>query len=454
MKNSIIYALLLTLISFQVNATQSLPRKAWLGAQIEPYQTEGIQGMRVLYVAGGTAASLQLQVNDIILAIDGTQLNDYTALQAALSGKRENQPTTIKILRDKKKLTVRGKYSGRPLETHEISEVIYDEAPYKKGRLRVIINKPNVAGIKPAMLFIPGYTCVSIDNLDAIHPNKRIIDEFIAAGFVTLRIEKSGLGDSENTPPCESCDLLDEIENFEAGLLKLKSLPYVDTSQIIIFGHSMGGIIAPALSARHQVAGVIVYGTTAKSWFEYQIEMYRVQNELAGLDPISHEASVREQYELNYRFFVKKESLEEMAAETYSDSILRNVWQYDGNGKIYSRNAEYWRQIQDVSHLENWKNTNARVLVQFGESDFQAFSKADHEQIVKTVNYYNPENASLLSFANTDHYFAKSGTMQEAFDKFSNRQYKLLFQEYNYEVGRSAVEWSKSVIRPKKALSE
>jgi hypothetical protein len=119
---------------------------------------------------------------------------------------------------------------------------------------------------------------------------------------------------------------------------------------------------------------------------------------------------------------------------------------YDGEGMIYSRNAEYWRQIQDVNHLENWKNTQAEVLVQFGESDFQAFSLADHEQIVWTVNFYRPGTAQLQTFPQTDHYYAKSGTMQEAFDKFANQQYQQLFQEFNFEVTESAVAWSQRVI--------
>jgi photosystem II stability/assembly factor-like uncharacterized protein len=197
------------------------------------------------------------------------------------------------------------------------------------------------------------------------------------------------------------------------------------------------------------VAGVVVYGTTAKSWFEYQIEMYRVQNALAGMNPIEVEQSVIEQYDLNYRYFVKKERLEDIAKDPKADSVLRMSWEYDGNGKIYSRNAEYWRQIQDYPHLENWKNTKAKVLVQFGESDFQAFSRADHQQIVNTVNYFNPGNATLMTYPSTDHFFAKSGTLQEAYNKFANGQIQQLFDEYNHEVGLSAVKWSNEILSKK-----
>ncbi|MFN5319200.1 MAG: hypothetical protein ACK5CY_10220, partial [Bacteroidia bacterium] len=230
--------------------------------------------------------------------------------------------------------------------------------------------------------------------------------------------------------------------------------PYVDTSKIIIVGHSMGGLIAPALSAKHQVAGVVVYGTTAKSWFEYQIEMYRVQNALAGMNPIEVEESVLRQYDLNYRYFVKKENLADMARDAYVDSVLRADWMYNGNGMIYDRNAEYWRQIQDYPHLENWKNTKAKVLVQFGESDFQAFSRTDHQQIVNTVNYFNPGNATLVTYPLTDHYFAQSGTMQQAYDKYVGGQIQTLFDEYNPEVGASAVRWSNEVIYGKKASGD
>lgn len=300
-------------------------------------------------------------------------------------------------------------------------------------------------GKLPAMLFIPGYTCSSIDNLSEDHPYKRFIDAYIKAGFVTLRIEKSGLGDSDQTPPCETCDLYEEIENFEVGLKKLKSLPYVDTTQIIVIGHSMGGIIAPAIAAKNQVAGIIVYGTTAKSWFEYQLEMYRVQNLLAGMEPLAYEQSVRDQYELNYRFFIKQEPLSVMANSAKNDSILRQHWMYDGQDQIYGRNAQYWRQIQLVNHLENWKNTHAKVLVQFGESDFQAFSKADHEQIVRTVNHYRPNHATLMVYPETDHYYAKSGNMQDAYNKFINQQYDQLFKAFNFDVTTQAVNWSKTI---------
>ena len=443
----LIYLCFLFFIS--VNGYSQLQRKVQFGARVEFVTENGASGCKVLQVVRGTSAALKLQEKDLIVKIGNSTFASTDEFTRLFTGYSPDQEVQLTVLRGKKKLVLKAKAVARRYETDDNASVIYDEAPYKGGQLRVIINKPFKENKMPAMLFIPGYTCSSIDELTNDHPYKRIVDAYVDAGYVTLRIEKSGLGDSKNTPPCESCDLLDEIENFEVGLKKLKSLPYVDTNQIIIVGHSMGGIIAPAISAKNKVAGVVVYGTTAKSWFEYQIEMHRVQNALAGMNPIEVEQSVIEQYDLNYRYFVKKEKLEDLAKDPKADSVLRMSWEYDGNGKIYSRNAEYWRQIQDYPHLENWKNTKAKVLVQFGESDFQAFSKADHQQIVNTVNYFNPGNATLMTYPSTDHFFAKSGTMQEAYNKFANGQIQHLFDEYNNEVGLSAVKWSNEILSKK-----
>ncbi len=444
--------LLLFLLIFSIAAIAQLERKPWFGAQFEFVTEQQVTGCKIVRIVGGTSLELKLLPGDIVTKIGSSTLKSSDDFVQQFTRFKTNESIQVTIIRGKKSLLLTSKVAGRPLETDDNAEVIYDEAAYKSGQLRVIINKPFQKEKMPAMLFIPGYTCSSIDELPDNHPYKRIIDAHVDAGFVTLRIEKSGLGDSKNTPPCESCDLLDEIENFEVGLKKLKSLSYVDTNQIIIVGHSMGGIIAPAISSKNKVAGVVVYGTTAKSWFEYQIEMYRVQNALEGMNPIEVEQSVVAQYDLNYRYFVKKEKLEEIAKDPKADSVLRNAWMYDGKGKIYDRNAEYWRQIQDFPHLQNWKNTTAKVLVQFGESDFQAFSKADHQQIVNTVNFFHPGNATLKTFPETDHYFAKSGTMQQAYDKFSEGKYLQLFDEYNPEVGKSAVDWSKEILKKKDTI--
>jgi uncharacterized protein len=434
---------------------QELPRKGWFGARVSDLTEAEIQslpkgysnGIKLVQVVGGTSAALQLLENDIVLNINDTSFQSVDEFGSYITSQIEGNKLNTLILRQGKTIKIKGKFVGRPREQRDNAEIIYDSAPFENGRLSVIINKPKNAKAKlPGVLFIPGYTCSSVDGLTENHPYGRIVNAFSDAGFVVLRIEKSGLGDSENTRDCSSTTLLDEVATFKAGLEKLKTLNYVDTSNIFIFGHSMGGIIAPALSANSQVKGVMVYGTTSKSWFEYQLEMNRLQLKLAKVPPLDYEERCRIQSKIVYEYFIEKKELSTIAQNPEMADILKSDWQYDAeNNMIFDRNQEYWRQIQDYPLLENWKNTQSKVLVLFGKSDFQAFSLADHEQIVNTVNHYHPNNASLIQFDETDHYFAKSGTMENAYDMFSSGKILELFEAFNPEVTETCVKWAKEI---------
>jgi photosystem II stability/assembly factor-like uncharacterized protein/pimeloyl-ACP methyl ester carboxylesterase len=454
MKQVYIFLSIAMMLFSHSSIAQSTGRKAYLGAQLTELSDEEKAkqpiGVKVNQTIGGTSINIKLQADDIITHIGESEINSIASLRDALNSYVDGDEIKIQVIRAGKKATLKGKVAGRPIETDDNAEVIYTFTPYQSGELRTIINKPKKEGKLPAMLFIPGYTCSSIDGLESNHPYKRIIDAYVDAGYVTLRIEKSGLGDSRNTKKCEECDLYDEVEGFFNGLKKLKSLPYVDSTQVIIFGHSMGGVVAPLVAAKSAVQGTIVYGTTAKSWFEYQLELNRVQTMLANPDPLEFEAYCRSQYALNYRFFIQNESLENLSKDSQLDTILRRDWMYDGKSKIWDRNAEYWRQIQSMKLLDAWKANPGDVLVMNGDADFQAFSNEDHAQIAYTVNFYHPGKATHKTFKDTDHYFSKIGNMQTAYEKFSSGQYLELFNSYNPEVGKTAVDWSIALNQPKK----
>lgn len=412
MKKIIVY---ITCLIPLLNFAQQLPRKGWLGAKVKIEETGGA---KIQQIIGGTSSSASLKADDLILKINNIDIKELKDISNTIGGSLEGKPVTFEIVRNNKKQTIKSKILGRDRESNEVTYIIYESVPFKNGKLSVIINKPKSKGKHPAVLFIPGYTCSSVDALPKENPYAKIVKAFADAGFVVLRVEKSGLGDSQNTPDCKTTNLLDEVESFQAGFNKMKSLDYVDENNLFVFGHSMGGVIAPAISAKNKVAGTIVYGTTAKSWFEYTLELNRLQLKLAKAEPLEYEQSCRIQCEIAYEYYIQKKSLKEIASDPQKAAILKTDWQYDGNDMIYDRNQEYWRQIQDYPLLENWKNVSGKVLVLFGESDFQAFSKPDHEQIVNTVNYFKPNSAELMTFPETDHYFAKSGTMQNAFDMY------------------------------------
>lgn len=431
-----------------------LRRKGWLGLGFTPLNDSlrAVAGCKACsgvfvkeVVPNGTAEALGLRVGDVMQAINGGAIAGPQSIGPLLAGTRAGDPVTLTYRRTGAERKAKGRMKGRAFETDPHAEVIYDAVPYRGGRLRAIINRPPGQGRMKAMLFIPGYTCSSQDGWSADHPYARIVHAFSQAGYVVLRVEKTGLGDSEGTPPCEDCDLYGEVESFTAGLRKLKSLPYVDSTQVFIFGHSMGGVVGPMIAATERVKGLMVYGTTAKSWYEYQIEMNRLQGMLAKPDPMAFEADCRTQAGLAYEYYIRKRSLADIATDPRSDTLLRTYWEWDGGSRIFSRNHEYWRQIQDVDLLGAWRDAATRVLVLFGGTDFQAFSRADHEQIVYTVNHHAPGTATLRVFPGTDHFMAVTGTMQDSYDLFTRGEIPRLFELFDHEVPKAAVEWAEGL---------
>jgi uncharacterized protein len=434
--------------------SQQLVRKGWFGARLDPISADDVKtlqlknsdGLKIVQIVGGTAKALDLQVNDVLLSLNSQKFAFAKAIVKYMNSQKENGEVIASIIRNGKPLMLTNKIVGKPRETDKNCDIIYESIAYKGGKLSVIINKPRKTGKLPAMLFIPGYTCNSIDALKESDPYGKIIRAYSNAGYVVMRVEKSGLGDCENTPDCSATDLYAEVANFEAGLRKLKTLNYVDTNNIFLFGHSMGGIVAPAISATNNVHGVIVFGTVINSFFEFQQGMNRLQFQLAHPEPIEYERKCRVLAEIMHEFYIEKKDLANIAKNKEKLEELKADWQYDGTNIIWGRNMEYWRQIQDFDLVTKWKNTTAKVLALHGGADIQSYSKAEPEQIVYTVNYYHPNNASLITFPETDHLFAKVGTQQKSSDLLLEAKYQELYEAYDVEVAKQSIAWSNAQI--------
>ena len=141
----------------------------------------------------------------------------------------------------------------------------------------------------PAVLLIGGIGTYSVDysfdpDHDVAEPYRRLLTALTRRGFVTLRVEKSGVGDSEG-PPAKDVDLESELAGYVAGLQLLKQRSDVDPERIFILGHSIGSVEAPMAAAREPVRGIVVMQGVGTTWFEYELRNKRRQLELEGIAP-------------------------------------------------------------------------------------------------------------------------------------------------------------------------
>ncbi len=451
MKKTIMLVLFSILLSAM--AAQPLPRKGWFNARTTPLNdslksiTKAEYGLYVLSVGEeGTAAALKMKPGDVIIGSNGKRVTAETKLAEEMAQLREKDPIAVRVIRRKKSVLLEGVVVGRPVEKSQDYEVIYDRVPYGGGHLSIVITKPAGEGPFPVILFIPGYMCYSLDNIGS-HPYGRLTSGLTKEGYVVVRVEKSGEGASINTPDCRSIGLWEEVKGFAAGLSKVYTLPYADTGNVFIFGHSLGAMQAPLVARGFNVKGIMIEGTSGDTWFEYILAMFRFQNPIMGSDPAENEEMIAKAIPLLYTYLIDKEDPAVLARMPLYDSLLREMMQYDGEGHVWDRHYSYWQELQDVNQAAAWRDCDAKVLVMRGSGDLEAFSTEQHEGIVRTINHYHPGSASLILLRNSDHAFCKSDTPEESYRNSRERGY--YYNSFNEEVIKVMHDWMQTVIFPK-----
>ncbi len=138
----------------------------------------------------------------------------------------------------------------RPRERPGDIQVVYDAVDAPEATLRSLVTIPNGNTRKlPAILFLQGFDCSSVDwPLPEPNLTRELIYRLTRAGFVVMRSEKSGVGDSTGTA-CRDVGFRDEVSLFTSALRKLKSYDFVDSENVFLFGHSAGGWVAPLVAA-------------------------------------------------------------------------------------------------------------------------------------------------------------------------------------------------------------
>ena len=429
--------LILLACSVKVQASPEPPRKAIIGALVKPIAT-GIRVDSVL--AGSTMDALHLQKGDIIVSINDVAIKTGAEYSKAVTELRAGDKISIKFLRGANEMKQSGTAVMRPYEKSDIAEVHYDWVKFRNGMLRVITRAPKGATNSPAILLVPGYGCGSVENYMSSY-NGKLLTGWLKAGYAVITIEKSGLGDSYGCVPCSEADLVTDIESFDAGYKYMEQLPYVDKSRLYIWGHSMGGVIAPEIAKRHSPKGVMVFGTTFRPWSEFLLEMHRVQKPLLeNKSYLETEEFTRKIQKIYYEFFVLKRTREELLKNPeYHDLVVSELGYKEGSTDMWGRSWIFWPQIDSLNLAQSWQSLNCPVLVLHGETDYESCSIAEPKLIVAAVNAAHPGNASLHIVPELDHFMMNSKSYEQARDNFNSQQYAK--GNFNTRIIDETVNW-------------
>ena len=401
------FILSLTAILFLMRLTlfsQELPRSAWFGAQVSELTDSAAAALKLssrsgtlikLVVPSSSAQKAGFIVNDVLVSINDERIENTGHFLTLLKNYHGGDKVKIGFYRNSKLKSISIELLPKKLETNSEIDIIYSSVKSGSNHLRSIIAKPKSGTNFPAVLLIGGVGCYSIDNPSSkeIMSIKMWADSLARIGYVTIRVEKTGMGDSKGIP-CKESDFLTEKQGFLEGLRQLKTLPYVDKENVFIAGFSIGGVIAPLIAQQEPVKGIIVYGTVGRNWLEYELENASRQQELENRSADSIDLYMRGEYQRLYGLFVEKKQPHE---------IMKAHPEATPNFFEYPMRIEYFQQVADVNIREHWMKTNAKVLAMHGSTDFVS-SAAEHKLLAETVNRYHPGNATYIEIPSADHW--------------------------------------------------
>lgn len=442
-------SLLCTISSF----SQELPQRGFLGIAAVP-NGAGSPGLLIQQVIpGSTAARAGLQAADELLAINGEAITSQQSFLALAARMEAGQSLTFLVRRKGSQRRLKGKVQARPLPFSEDMAWQLSSFPHKNGRTRAVtLRARGTQNSKGTIYFIQGYPCFSMAYLPKEDSYVSAIEALARKGYTVYFVEKPGMGDAVPAGACASMGFDGELEVFDLGYQHLRR-QLSDTTPVFLFGHSLGGVVAPILATRYQTAGVIVYGTVLKRWHDYLLDLLREQVPLKGKDYADAEDSLEVYRPLLHELFVRGQSPSALvAAHPLNQQRLQDMLQYDGRDQLIGRHYTFWQELNKYNLTAYWKQLQAPVLSLFGESDVAALKPEDMERIVEVVNHYHPGKGTYLFVPQTNHDMVRTGTMQDNMRiQFTKEYMQLQKENFNHELMERITDWmgKQSAVRPR-----
>ena len=382
-----------------------LARRADLGAAIRP-PTASAPARVVRVTETSTLFQAGIRAGDDLIALEGKPFADAIDFDRRMAALRGGQTVRWQVGRDGTVKDIITRLDAMKREDAPGRETMYTQIQNPRGlRQRAILTRPaGSTGRRPAILFVPWLSCDSVESPNGASPG---IDELLYTiatefGWVMLRVDKPGVGDSEGV--CADTDLETEIEGSRAALQWLRAHPWVDPSKLVVMGHSFSGAFLPIVADRSPVAGYIVLNSWVRTWLERLLEFERLQAEASGANPGDVSERQRKLAEFYTLFLEQQRTPRDIIAERPD---LASVWT-DAAEHQYGRSARFHHQLQRINAARAWSTVSVPTLAIWSDADV-VMHRSDHERIVALVNRNRHGAGEFVVVPGADHGLAARG---------------------------------------------
>jgi len=379
-----------------------LPRRGFVGLSLASSALDGQRGLSIRGVAPGSdAARAGVEPGDVLLALDRNPATDLAEVRALLRGLRAGDPLLLEVSRGGLLLRFELEVSEYPLERYAAGRVELGQVWNGGAWLRTIAVVPDTEGPHPMLVYLPGAHWATEEYpLDLDNPVPAMAHALCSAGIGMLRIERSGVGDSQG-PPCTRVDFETELAGYRAGLEQLFASDRTRADRIFSFGHSLGAMVAPLLAESSSLAGVVTFGASAmpiSSGLSGALLRYAARQ----ADRAAAEGRARAMCEL-IRLVCGGKTPSEVFAERPE---LRAVAPAHFTGdQAYERVVTFYHQLERADLSGAWSRAGCDVLAIHGTDDWITTAE-DSRAIAAAAG----PRAAVLELEGVDHQLSNAGS--------------------------------------------
>ncbi len=359
------------------------------------------------------ASKAGAQAKDVVVKVGDEPCNNIPDLIRLMRSYYAGDNVKLTVLREGKPVILEMTLIARPQEESDVYDIIYDSAGPKGRRTRTLITKPKEGEKFPAILFLPSIQAQTIEvGLFPQHPYKTLIEKLNEAGFVTMRAERLGVGDSEGGD-VNALTVKDDVDCFRRALAKLGTYDFVDADRIFVFSHATGGTLAPMVAQGGKVKGVITWGAVARPLLDFAVESTKTRWVLEVREDEEIERDLPKMAKFFKLCFLEKQSpVEVFKSHPDLEELVREMMQ--GDEQIMGVHYSYLQEVAALDMPKEWSKVDTNVLALWGACDFNS-SKACSELIAKSVNKAHSGKAAFKVLPGIDSLWQVSEDQEESF---------------------------------------
>lgn len=298
------------------------------------------------------------------------------------------------------------------VNVHEIDSK-YDAGVELAGTL----TSPEGSGPYPTVILISGSGPQDRDETIFEHkPFLVIADHLTKQGFAVIRFDERGVGQSQGEfGKATSADFANDVEALYRWA---KNSPRVDSSKIVLMGHSEGGLIAPMVASRQkEVAGVVMLAGPGVTGGRIILNQSRKIAGLAGLPE-----NILDMQDKMLQIY-----LEALESGTNNDEIIGNLLQsaFDelsdddlekyglkdiGEITVARLNSPWMSYFISYDPAEALSKTDCPILSVIGANDLQVDKELNFPAIEAAVKSGGNSDFVQKTMPRLNHLFQSSET--------------------------------------------